>query len=94
VLAAINLSPWIIAIAYDLILYACRTIWYEFPVYGGRARGNRRPRAPSIRERPRRMSFADLIRVNSGASIEGAENVRQRRQQHKRELSAESIEEE
>lgn len=47
---------------YDLLLYLVRTAVYELPIYGGRARGQTRPRAPSLSERPdgkpRRFSLA------------------------------------
>ena len=39
-------------LAYDLLLYVWRTITYEIPIIGGRARGKERPRAPSLKERP------------------------------------------
>jgi hypothetical protein len=45
-------GPWFIFLAYDLILYLVRTITYEIPIIGGRARGKERPRAPSLKERP------------------------------------------
>ena len=35
-----------------MILYLVRTITYEIPFIGGRARGKERPRAPSLKERP------------------------------------------
>jgi hypothetical protein len=65
VLAIINISPWIIAIVYDIVLYVARRLWHEIPVWGGRARGDARPRAPSLRDRSRRLSFAELIRGSS-----------------------------
>ncbi|KAK8160719.1 hypothetical protein IWX90DRAFT_275812 [Phyllosticta citrichinensis] len=51
-LSAITIGPWAFLIVYDLILYLVRTILYELPAIGGRARGKRRPRAPSLTERP------------------------------------------
>jgi hypothetical protein len=44
--------PWFIFLAYDVILYLFRTITYEIPFIGGRARGKERPRAPTLKERP------------------------------------------
>ena len=45
-----------------MILYVVRAVAYEIPYYGGRARGQRRPRAPSLVERPngkrRTISFS------------------------------------
>jgi hypothetical protein len=46
------MGPWIIFLVYDLALYIFRSIHYEVPVVGGRARGRQRPRAPSLAERP------------------------------------------
>ncbi|KAK8191602.1 hypothetical protein HDK77DRAFT_70225 [Phyllosticta capitalensis] len=51
-LSAITIGPWVFLIIYDVILYLVRTIMYELPAIGGRARGKRRPRAPSLTERP------------------------------------------
>ncbi len=49
-------------LAYDLVLYCCRVVAFEVPVVGGRARGEQRPRAPTLAERPggrpRRFSLA------------------------------------
>ncbi|KIX03012.1 uncharacterized protein Z518_06562 [Rhinocladiella mackenziei CBS 650.93] len=60
------MAPWILAILYDILYYICRRIWHEVPIWGGRARGERRPRAPSFRDRTRRMSFANIV---SGGSV-------------------------
>lgn len=60
-LAVINILPWILAILYDACLYVGRVIYHEIPFFGGRARGEHRPRAPSLRDRVRRMSFVDLV---------------------------------
>ncbi|KAF2828644.1 hypothetical protein CC86DRAFT_196115 [Ophiobolus disseminans] len=61
-LGIIMIGPWAALLAYDLVLYIFRTITYEIPVFGGRARGKARPRAPSLTERPtghrRRFSLA------------------------------------
>ncbi|KAK6379377.1 hypothetical protein LTS17_006295 [Exophiala oligosperma] len=66
-LAVINLLPWILAILYDACLYVGRVIYHEIPFFGGRARGEHRPRAPSLRDRVRRMSFVDLV-TGSGSA--------------------------
>lgn len=55
------MSPWLLAILYDFVLWVCRTIWYELPVFGGRAQGDQRPRAPSLRDRERRKSIVDMV---------------------------------
>jgi hypothetical protein len=58
----VTIGPWAALLIYDLILYLFRTLTYEVPVIGGRARGKARPRAPSLTERPtgsrRRFSLA------------------------------------
>ena len=91
----INIAPWVIAIFYDLILYIARRIWHEVPVYGGRARGDQRPRATSLRERVRRMSLVEMIGSSSPARAreETRTELRKRQKQHGRNLSNESIEE-
>ncbi|KAK3111639.1 hypothetical protein LTR53_012900 [Teratosphaeriaceae sp. CCFEE 6253] len=66
-LAIVTVGPWLLLLAYDLVLYAWRSAMYEFPVYGGRARGlANRPRAPSLTERPsghrRHISLAGIPR--------------------------------
>lgn len=70
-LGIITIGPWAILIVYDILLYLVRAIAYEIPYFGGRARGRRRPRAPSLAERPngRRRTFSI-----SGA-ISGSEGV-------------------
>lgn len=55
------MSPWLLAILYDFVLWICRLVWYALPVYGGRAQGEQRPRAPSINDRSRRMSIANMV---------------------------------
>ncbi|KAL2400428.1 hypothetical protein ABEF95_006361 [Exophiala dermatitidis] len=73
-LAIINISPWILAILYDLFYYLGRIVWHEVPIWGGRARGEHRPRAPSLRDRDghnrrrskRGLSFADIIGAGGG----------------------------
>jgi hypothetical protein len=56
------IGPWAALVVYDLVLYIFRAIAYEVPLVGGRARGESRPRAPSLTERPsgrpRRFSLA------------------------------------
>ena len=84
-----NLAPWVLAILYDLLYYIGRQIWHEIPFVGGRARGAQRPRAPSLRERTRRVSFRQLL---AGAGEDGAGSAG--KNAHTRGLSRESIEEE
>ena len=56
------MGPWAALLIYDLLLYFFRSVEYEVPIVGGRARGETRPRAPSLTERPsghrRRFSLA------------------------------------
>ena len=64
------MSPWLLAIFFDLGLYLVRRIWHDIPVYGGRARGEVRPRAPSLVERPdgRRRRTLSLAGIMGGAT--------------------------
>lgn len=64
------MSPWLIAILIDLFLYIFRQAWYWLPVWGGRARGQTRPRAPSLKEtRKRTLSLADIMRSASPGRV-------------------------
>lgn len=60
------------------MLYVFRAIAYEIPYFGGRARGGRRPQAPSLAERPngraRTFSIAGPL-----SGIDGEERVSIRR---------------
>ncbi|KAJ5493153.1 hypothetical protein N7539_001899 [Penicillium diatomitis] len=51
-LALFTIGPWAALIAFDACLYLYRMIIWEMPGVGGRARGQQRPRAPSLQERP------------------------------------------
>lgn len=59
----VTIGPWAALIVYDLVLYCFRTVTYELPIVGGRARGKRRPRAPSLKERPsgQRRQFNPML---------------------------------
>jgi hypothetical protein len=50
-LALLIITPWLLALAYDLLLYTWRSLTYDIPVVGGRARGVNPPRAPTLTER-------------------------------------------
>lgn len=69
-----TIGPWALFLIYDMILYIIRAVAYEIPVYGGRARGRRRPLAPSLVERPngRRRTFS--ISGPSSGFMVGDEN--------------------
>jgi len=96
-LAILNLAPWLLAIVYDLLYYISRQIWHEIPFIGGRARGAQRPRAPSLRDRARRMSLKELL--GAGGGVEGAQRRKSAggsvgEKGHRRDISRESIAEE
>lgn len=59
-----------IAILYDILYYIARQVWHEVPVWGGRARGERRPRAPTLRDRTRPRGLAEMIGAGAGAEKE------------------------
>ncbi|KAJ4305152.1 hypothetical protein N0V90_000683 [Kalmusia sp. IMI 367209] len=84
-LGLIMIGPWAFLLIYDLLLYIVRSITYEVPVIGGRARGKARPRAPSLTERPsghrRKFSLArrrDTPSPNSSAFKSSPANTRWR----------------
>lgn len=58
-LGLITIIPWAALIVFDASLWLYRMVIWEFPWIGGRARGQQRPRAPSLNERldGRRRSF-------------------------------------
>lgn len=73
VLALLSITPCLALIIFDIILYMYRVILYEIPVVGGRSRGTRRPRAPSLSERPdgRRRAFSFTgVGVGSGSGCQ------------------------
>ncbi|KAJ5287633.1 hypothetical protein N7478_003319 [Penicillium angulare] len=51
-LGLITILPWFALIVFDAGLWLYRIIHWELPWIGGRARGQQRPRAPSLNERP------------------------------------------
>lgn len=51
VLGLVTIGPWIALIVWDLLYYCWRFATFDFPIFGGRARGRERPRAPSLAER-------------------------------------------
>ncbi|KAK2732949.1 hypothetical protein FQN57_002434 [Myotisia sp. PD_48] len=60
ILGTLTIGPWAFLILYDILLYIWRATTYEIPIIGGRARGRRRPIAPSLTERSngRRRAFS------------------------------------
>ena len=75
-----TIGPWALMLVYDLVLYIFRSIAYEIPYYGGRARGRRRPRAPSLAERPngRPRSFSLSVNASSGLDNDDKVGMRER----------------
>lgn len=51
ILGITTIGPWLLVLIYDLLLYIVRALAYQVPYLGGKARGKRRPRAPSLAER-------------------------------------------
>ena len=64
-----------------MLLYVIRAIFYEIPYYGGRASGRRRPRAPTLTERPngRRRTFSISEGLSSGGSSDDKDGLKKRR---------------
>ena len=75
-----TIGPWALMLVYDLILYISRSIAYEIPYFGGRARGRRRPRAPSLAERPngRPRSFSISMNASTGLDTDDKAGMRER----------------
>lgn len=65
-----TIGPWALFLIYDMLLYIVRAVHHEIPYYGGRASGMRRPRAPTLTERPngRRRTFSISEGLSSGGS--------------------------
>ncbi|KAL8917161.1 MAG: hypothetical protein Q9208_008130 [Pyrenodesmia sp. 3 TL-2023] len=59
-LGMLTIGPWALLIVYDILLWIFRSILYIIPFVGGRARGKKRPRAPTFSERAsgRRRTFS------------------------------------
>lgn len=87
-----NFSPWLIALLFDLALYIARRIWHEVPVFGGRARGETRPRAPALADGRRRRTLS-LAGIIGGAGTASIREDNARRNGHARSTSNESIQE-
>lgn len=74
-----TIGPWLLLLFYDLVLYIVRAATYEIPFVGGRARGRRRPRAPSLVERPNgRARTFSIGGPLSGNEIDGNVFLRRR----------------
>lgn len=70
-LGMLTIGPWALLIFYDILLWIFRSILYIIPFVGGRARGKKRPRAPSLSERAngRRRTFSI-----GGTQLTGVDN--------------------
>ncbi|KAI4182208.1 MAG: hypothetical protein LQ346_006637 [Caloplaca aetnensis] len=79
-LAILTIGPWALLIVYDLLLWIFRFILYIIPFVGGRARGKKRPRAPSLSERPsgRRRTFSIGGTQLAGAAGPEKDGLRER----------------
>lgn len=51
-LGIVTIGPWALLLIYDFAYYVYRSCAYHIPIIGGKARGKRRPRAPSLTQRP------------------------------------------
>jgi hypothetical protein len=51
-LGVVTIGPWALLLVYDLAYYVYRSCAYHIPFIGGKAQGKRRPRAPSLTQRP------------------------------------------
>jgi len=92
-LAVLNFSPWLFALLFDIGLYIVRRIWHEVPVYGGRACGETRPRAPNLADGGRRRTISLTGIMGSASPGSVREEGQLRKRGHARGLSNESIEE-
>ena len=71
-LGALAIGPWLLLILYDLALFIFRTVTYDVPYVGGRARNRPRPRAPSLSERPSGRVRTLSLPISSKTSLEQA----------------------
>lgn len=83
ILGIITIFPWAVLLVFDVSLYLWRTVGYEFPVVGGRARGMQRPRAPSLNERPdgqrRAFGLAGYEDISTATKLDAPEEPVRRR---------------
>ncbi|KAJ5749103.1 uncharacterized protein N7511_010799 [Penicillium nucicola] len=95
VLGLITIGPWAFLILLDATIWLYRMILWEFPGIGGRARGQQRPRAPSLNERPdgqRRAFKLRGVETDTGES-DGDQSVefRSRRENDREESRKENV---
>ncbi|KAL8693422.1 MAG: hypothetical protein Q9224_003754 [Gallowayella concinna] len=75
-LGLLTIGPWALLIVYDLLLWLFRSILYVVPYVGGRARGKKKPRVPSLSERPSGRARTFSIGGTQFAGIEDSERDR------------------
>lgn len=75
VLGLITIVPWGVLLVFDAALYLYHWLLYEFPVVGGRARGQQRPRAPSFNEGPVRILGLSGIDDANDEEVKGEEGL-------------------
>jgi len=75
-LGIITIGPWALFLIYDLLLFTVRSLYHEIPYYGGRAQGKRRPRAPTLTERPggRRRTFSISGSAGGSTGLDGSDD--------------------
>lgn len=57
---------------FDIVYYLVRVVGYEIPFIGGRAQGQRKPRAPTLTERPSGRRRAFSLRGEAATDADGA----------------------
>ncbi|KAL8837589.1 MAG: hypothetical protein Q9170_002466 [Blastenia crenularia] len=75
-LGILTIGPWALLIFYDFLLWISRSVFYLVPFFGGRARGKKRPRAPSLSERPSGRPRTLSIGATHFTGVENVERAR------------------
>lgn len=75
-LGVLTIVPWAALLLFDAGLYLFRMVLWELPWIGGRARGQQRPRAPSLNERPDGQRRAFGLRGVETDSSDGDHGLR------------------
>jgi hypothetical protein len=89
-LGLITIGPWAFLILLDATIWLYRMILWDFPWIGGRARGQQRPRAPSLNERPdgqRRAFGLRGVETGTGESDGGQSGESSSKRQNDRDES-------
>ncbi|KAI4834418.1 hypothetical protein E4T44_08819 [Aureobasidium sp. EXF-8845] len=71
-LGLVTIGPWALLLVYDLAYYVFRSCAYHIPLIGGKVQGRRRPRAPSLTQRPggQKRDAPKMPRAPSTTSIQ------------------------